>query len=55
MNNMKYEIECIGEHGFVIANSINLTQDYEEILKKDIEMFINKYKEIYDNVQESLD
>lgn len=54
-NILKYEIEYIGEKGFVVANIVDLNQDFDKILKEDVDLFINKYKEICDDVQESID
>lgn len=53
-NVMKYEIEYKGEKGFVVANNVILDQDYVKTIKEDIELFINKYEEICDNVQGSI-
>lgn len=54
-NNMKYEIEYMGEKGFAVANNVDLKKDYEQKLKEDIELFIKKYKEICADVQKSTD
>ncbi len=52
-NILKYEIEYKGDNGFVVANSINLNQNYEIKIKEDVELFLNKYKEICDDIQKS--
>ena len=54
-NVMKYEIEYVGEKGFVVANNADITKKYEQTLKEDIELFIKRYKEICGDVQESID
>ena len=54
-NVMKYEIEFVGEKGFVVANNADITKKYEVMLKEDIELFIKRYKEICGDVQGSID
>lgn len=49
-NILKYEIEYNGEKDFSVANIIDLSINYEEKLKKDVELFIKQYKETCDEI-----
>ncbi len=45
-NKMRVEIECIHENGFVVAEEINLEEDYDEKLEACISGFIDQRKEL---------
>lgn len=49
-NKMKFDIEFMGENGFSVANEVDLNKNFENTIKDEVALFLERYKEVCINV-----